>query len=237
MLAISRPGGRAFEYASLGLNIYSDCSHRCKYCYNKNSSNGSSNVLNQKASLHNIEADLRQLASKGNRQRVHLSFVGDIYDAGRQNNDYTREVLQLFRNYDHPFQVLTKGGSRAFLDFDLYRKEDRFGVTLTYDNDADSQKCEPGAALPDDRIESLKVAHKLGIETWVSLEPVIDPAQTLNLIDLSHEFVDFFWVGKLNHRPKIEQCIDWRKFRADAETRLRQYNKDYKIKADLAKWS
>lgn len=186
------------------------------------------------ATLYNIEADLRQLAFDNNRDRVHLSFVGDPYDLGRQDCGYTRRVLELFKKYHHPFQILTKGGSRAFLDFDLYGKDDRFGVTLTFDNDNDSRKWEPGAALPDDRIEALRIAHEIyGISTWVSLEPVIDPLQTLHLIDLTHEYVDFYWVGKLNHDPEFERTIDWVKFRSDAIQLLEKHGNDYGIKRYL----
>jgi DNA repair photolyase len=220
------------EYASLGLTLYNDCSHQCTYCYNGRSSESYSEPRRE-AALSNIEADLRQLAYDNNRERVHLSFRGDPYDLGRQDCSYTRKVLALFKKYHHPFQILTKGGSCAFLDFDLYGKEDRFGVTLTFDNDHDSRKWEPGAALPADRIDALRIAHEAGISTWVSLEPVIDPSQTLHLIDLTHEYVDFYWVGKLNHFPEIEQTIDWRKFRADAVALLEKYGKEYGIKRAL----
>jgi DNA repair photolyase len=227
------------EYASLGLTLYNDCSHKCKYCYVQCS--GSYIEPRAEAALSNIEADLRQLAFDNNRDRVHLSFVGDPYDLGRQDCSYTRKVLALFKKYHHPFQILTKGGSRAFLDFDLYGKEDRFGVTLTFDNDDDSRKWEPGAALPADRIDALRIAHDHGISTWVSLEPVIDPLQTLHLIEMTHEYVDFYWVGKLNTKGKklshklenIENAIDWGKFGADAVELMGKRGKEYGIKRAL----
>ena len=234
--AIYRPKGEALEYANLGLNLYTGCSHECRYCYCEDFLwfDGTCNDLN--SSLFIIERDLKRLALNGNRDRVHLSFAGDPYDQGRADNSYTRKVLELFNKYHHPFQILTKGSSNhAFLDFDLYSREDRFGVTLTFDNDVDSLKWEPGAALPSDRIKALKIAHDVyGIETWVSLEPVIIPEQTLHLIDLTHEFVDHYGVGKLNHNPELEKTIDWHKYLADAEALLKGYGKSYKIKKALA---
>ena len=110
-------------------------------------------------------------------------------------------------------------------DFDLYGPDDWFGVTLTFDNDDDSKKWEPGAALPGDRIDALKEAHTQGINTWVSCEPVIDPDQTLRLIESTYESVDFFWVGKLNHHPEIEARVDWSKFRHDVEELLQSCGK------------
>lgn len=114
----------------------------------------------------------------------------------------------------------------AAKDFDLYGSNDKFGITLTFDNDADSKKYEPGAALPADRIASLKEAHRRNIHTWVSMEPVIYPEQTTHLIELTHEFVDLFWVGKLNRSPKATwtpapewPAVDWPSF----EPMLKRY--------------
>lgn len=228
--------GAALEYASSSLNLHHGCSHNCLYCYAKqhdpNHYHEKCEVRVGKSSLTNIESDLKNW--QGERKPIHLTFQGDPYDLGRQDNSIVREVLQLFRKYDHPFQVLTKGGMKAVQDFDLYGPNDRFGCTLTFINDVDSLKWEPGAALPADRIEALRQAHSRGIETWVSLEPVIDPAQTLALIEATHEFVDHYGVGKWNHDPRAAE-IDWPKFRADAEALLNRYGKSYMIKDDLRK--
>jgi len=63
---------------------------------------------------------------------------------------------------------------------------------------------------------------------------VIDPAQTLALIEATHEFVDHYGVGKWNHDPRANE-IDWPKFRADAEALLNKRGKSYKIKDGLRK--
>ena len=225
---IYQPDGKTLEYAELGLNPYTGCSHNCSYCYNKREGRpqGPYHQPAKKASLNNIQNDLLLLERNHDKRPVHISVMGDPYDMGRANNSYTRSVLMAFRAYDHPFQILTKGGMLAAKDFDLYGPNDSFGVTLTFDNDADSKRFEPGAALPADRIEALKEAHSRNIHTWVSCEPVLYPVQTLKLIEMTHEFVDLFWVGKLNHYPKMEEKIDWPKFRSDVEARLRRCGKE-----------
>ena len=255
-----RPGG---EYAELGLNLYGGCSHNCVYCYNKREDRpqGRYDRPTKKASLQNIQSDLMILQGAHDKRLVHISFVGDPYDMSRRDEDrssgilkflggnscsdsYTRSAIKTFRSYDHPFQILTKGGMLAVKDFNLYGPDDWFGVTLTFDNDADSKKWEPGAALPADRIAALKEAHDLGIQTWVSLEPVIDPAQTLNLIEMTYEFVDLFWVGKLNRHPNATWApapewpsVDWAKFRGDVEALLKRCGKEqgtgYRLKHQL----
>jgi DNA repair photolyase len=225
------------EYAKLGLNCYTGCSHNCGYCYNAFRFHGSWIQPRPAASLNNIQHDLIELHEANDKTPVHLSFVGDPYDMGRTDNSFMHSVLKLFRLYDHPFIVLTKGGMLATKDFDLYGPNDSFGVTLTLDNDVDSKKYEPGAAFPTDRIEALKEAHSHGIRTWVSMEPVLYPAQTMNLIQMTHEFVDLFWVGKLNHNAAFERTVVWPRFRSDVEALLQKCGKQqgtgYRIKRKL----
>ena len=220
--------GKEVEYSPFALDLYPECSHRCKYCY------VNWNAPRQKYSLMNLDRELKRLAFLGDRGIVTISFVSDPYDKGRKDNSYTRNVLELFRKNNHPFQVLTKGGTMAISDFDLYGPDDRFGASLTFDNEIDSKTWEPGAALPADRIEALRLAHEKGIKTFVSLEPVIEPDQTLHLIELTHEFIDFYWVGKINHNAELEGKIKWSEFRLNAETILRNLNKNFKVKKELA---
>jgi DNA repair photolyase len=233
--AIYKSKGEALEYADFSLNLYSGCSHQCTYCYNSGKFRSPCTEIIKKASLENIEHDLNQLAALENKTPVHLSFVGDPFDLGRSDNSYTHRVLELFKKYQHPFQILTKGGMKAIQEPDLYFEGCSMGCTLTFDNPEDSKKWEPGAALPGDRIAALELAHKKGIKTWVSLEPVIDPIQSLHLIDMTQEFVDHYGVGKLNHNAALENAIDWPKFRADAEAKLQRAGKSYKIKPSLQK--
>jgi DNA repair photolyase len=186
--AITKASGEALEYAPYEVNLYHGCPHGCAYgssgtCYVPGTKRVSGETFKanrdeiKKVTLGNLEQDLKNW--QGERSIVHLCFLCDPYPIG-WNTDKTRKCLELFRKYNHPFQVLTKGGFGACKDFDLYGPTDRFGTTLTCDNDADSLKWEPKAALPIERIESLKVAHEKGIKTWVSLEPVLDPKQTLH---------------------------------------------------------
>ena len=129
---------------------------------------------------------------------------------------------------------MTKGGLLATRDYDLLQqnKKNRFAVTLTTDNKQESLKWEPGAATPDDRIKSLKIAKRAGIKTWVSFEPVFNTEAVLKLIDKTHSFVDFYKVGKINYHP-VAKTINWAQFLIDVETKLNKYKKKFYIKKDL----
>jgi hypothetical protein len=57
------------------------------------------------------------------------------------------------------------------------------------------------------------------------MEPAIYPKQTMHLIEMTHEFVDLFWIGKLNHIPAYESVIDWPMFRSEVEALLQKCEK------------
>jgi DNA repair photolyase len=131
--------------------------------------------------------------------------------------------------------ILTKGGQRSERDFDLLTSRDWFGVTLTNLDNILSLRWEPGAALPEERINSLYKAHKKGVKTWVSLEPVLYPKTTLEIIRKTYKFVDTFKVGTLNYH-RHARSIDWHRFAADVKSLLLELDAKYYLKEDLRKW-
>jgi DNA repair photolyase len=82
----------------------------------------------------------------------------------------------------------------------------------------------------------LKEAHDEGIKTWVSLEPVLNPETSLQIIRETHTFVDKFKVGLLNYHP-LAKTIDWIKFRANVVNLLDNLHCNYYIKNDLKNYA
>jgi DNA repair photolyase len=109
----------------------------------------------------------------------------------------------------------------------------QYGATLVFTDEALRREIEPGTAPTQERLESLELAHSMGISTFVSMEPVWDPEQTLWLIERTVDFVDFYKVGKLNY-SHVAKTIDWHKFGHDAVKLLENNGKKYYIKKDLA---
>lgn len=245
MSIIYEPRGKALEYSPLAANLYNGCSHGCKYCYVptlppwKFSKNARENFYSSPCSrsniLANLEADAKKL--KGDKRRILFSFTSDAYQPKEKEFEVTRSALEIMAKYNlHP-QILTKAGEWAIKrDTDILKKSGCiWAATLTCDDSQKSQEWEPGAALPEDRIAALERAHGIGLETWVSLEPVIDPDAAIRLIHVTHKFVDLYKVGKLNHHP-LEKEIDWTDFLKKAEDVLDTYKKPRYIKVDLEKF-
>lgn len=236
MKVVYKPKGKAGEYSPLALNLYNGCSNGCKYCYvprycKIEREKFKSKIVVRKDVLKNLELDCIEL--RDNKDPILMCFTSDPYQKIEEELLITRQAIQILNRYNQSFQVLTKSGSLAIRDFELYKDSDSYAVTLTFDNEEDSRKYEPNADTPAARIRSLEIAKERGLKTWVSLEPVIYPKQSLHLIDLSYQFVDLFKVGKLNGNKKIEDRIDWRKFVMEAIRKIQNYKRAYYIKKDL----
>lgn len=234
---IYEPAGRAREYSALAVNLYSGCNHGCKYCYvpdcmRRNRQEFYDRQTARVDIMNKIQRDCKIIA--GTEERVLLCFTCDPYQKLDDTEQLTRKALGLFALYDIPFQVLTKGGHRAKRDFDLYAKKDAFATTLTFMDPDKSLYYEPEAALPEDRIETIKAAKKLGIETWVSFEPVLNDDEVFKLLDSTHEYVDLYKVGKVS-RFKTDKEINWNRFAYEIVNRLEKLGKNYYIKNDLKK--
>lgn len=238
MKTIYEPTGRAGEYALLCVNLYSQCSHGCKYCYCPNILKNPKFKDADMPRQGIIEALKKEAPKYANtNKRIHLSFIGDPYCPAEKEYKLTKQTLEIFCRNNIPFQVLTKGQSDLIKrDFGLYGKNDAFSVTLTCTDEQNSLHYEPKASLPKDRIKSLSEAKKRGIFTWVSIEPVINPDWSLKLIQDSAEYTDHFKVGILNINGRPAPDIDWRKFGLNAVELLNKLGKTFWIKHDLAKF-
>jgi len=182
--------------------------------------------------LANLTKDARKYQAHQLRGQVMLSFTSDVYSPF--DTSLTRPSLEILRDHGLGFCVLTKGGSRALVDIDLYRPDrDAFASTLTTLDDAFSQKWERGAQLPANRISTLKTFHERGIFTWVSLEPTLNLDSSLAIVDATHEFVDLYKVGRANYVPTITNTLDWRDYTLRMIEKLNRLGKKHYIKKDL----
>ena len=206
------PRGQAGEYAALAANPYRGCGHACAYCYVPRVLKMDRTEFNRGAVpranyIQALTKDARKYQAAGITEQVMLSFTTDPYHPG--DNTLTRDVIQTLQAHGLGVCTLTKGGTRALRDLDLFRPQrDAFASTLTTLDDAFSRKWESGAALPGDRIAALQAFHAAGIYTWVSLEPTLNTESSLEIIEATHKFVDLYKIGRANYLP-MTKTTDW----------------------------
>ena len=224
MNVIYQPGGAAREYASHAANFYKGCAHGCKYCYAPKATYNSPEQFHDtkwvtaRDVLGRFALDCGKFWNDKDRavdDEVLLSFSCDPYQPIDDKLRYTRVALIMLAHYAIPATVLTKAGMKAARDFDVMKENHagtEFGTSLVWMDDAMRKEWEPHAATVGKRIDAITKAKQAGLRTWVSLEPVIEPAEALAVIDACHAFVDHWKVGKLNHHPEIEKQVDWADF-------------------------
>jgi DNA repair photolyase len=236
---IYEPRGKAGEYSNLAVNLYRGCDHRCEYCYAPSclytTREKFGKPIPRKEIIQKVNFDANKLQAGHIEGSVLLCFTCDPYQPIDEQYQLSRQTIQALHSHKLNVMILTKGGKRAERDFDLLTSDDWFGVTLTNTEDSLSLKWEPGAALPEERINSLRTAHEKGIKTWVSLEPVLYPDVALDIIRQTYTFVDKFKVGILNYHPH-SKSIDWHVFANNVKDLLVELNCEYYLKNDLRRW-
>jgi len=235
MKPIYKPSGRAGEYAEWAINIYTGCPHRCFYCYAPQILHRSKEEFHTHVEPRKniVEETRKQLETENITGRlINLCFLCDPYPRGFDTTA-TREIIKLIKDSGNHVQLLTKNDETR--DLDLLDKNDWAGITYT---GGDSFN-EPGAAIPGMRFRLPFEAHKRGIHTWVSLEPVLDADDVIELLHdhamLNAEgngYIDRWKIGKLNYHPSD---IDWKAFGIEAESICQINHMGYYIKADLRK--
>jgi len=192
-----------------------------------------SDVKSRDKVIEYFEKDAVKL--RGDKRRILFSFLSDPYQPLEREVRLTQQALSIVHKYKLKSQILTKGCVDLIQeDMGLMKKSDtHLGITLCFSDDEMRKEWEPNASSVNGRMNVLKKAHKAGIFTWISLEPVIDPKQALAVIKTAHKYVRFWKVGKLNHMKEDESKVNWTKFLIDVEDILKKYNAKYYIKNDL----
>lgn len=236
--------GRAREFNELAINLFTGCGHKCIYCYGADVTHQDrdsyENRPRPRVTEKDVIASARQWVAKGETRKVLLCFVTDPYQAIEQETQLTRKSIMALHDAGLNVHILTKAGLRSMRDFDLLTKDDAYATTLTLTDESDSRIWEPNAAPPTERIEALKEAHRLEIETWVSFEPIIYPKQTYSLFHTTRGFVGHYKVGTFNYanklpanlRPQV-QNISWWNFGWEMKRIMDDHNTRYYFKKDL----
>ena len=233
---IYAPAGQAGEYAPLAANPYRGCGHGCAYCYVPSVIKMPRQEFDEGAAprsgfMAGLLKDAKKYQTAGRSDQVLLSFTTDPYHPG--DTSLTRDTLIVLRDHGLGFCTLTKGGTRALRDLDLFRPTcDAFASTLTSLDDAFSRKWERGAALPADRLAALKRFHTKGVFTWVSLEPTLDVESSLRIVRETHGYVDLFKIGRVNYLP-MTKTTDWQDYTVRMIDLCQKLGVQHYIKKDL----
>ncbi|MFA5186845.1 MAG: radical SAM protein [Patescibacteria group bacterium] len=237
-MAIYESKGKAAEYCRYALNLYRGCDHCCSYCYAPAVLRmGHEEFGADPQPRPGVIESLRKTAHKFAGKWVLLSFTSDPYQAANEKHGLTRQALEIMRQAEVRPVILTKGGTRSTVDFDILQmmgKNAAYGTTLTLDDETRDSEWEPGAGKTWERLGALRRAYELGIRTWVSFEPVLNPQQTLDFMYHVAPFCDEMKIGRWNHDARAN-LIDWAAFGVRAVDLAERLGVRYYVKDDLRK--
>jgi DNA repair photolyase len=234
------PGSQAFEYAALATNPYIGCGHKCLYCYVPAATHQARPAFDVGAELKpdffdRLIPDAERYQAAGVTDQVFITFRSDPYHLG--DTAPTRRTIEVLQQHGLGVSILTKGGMRSMQDIDVLRHDrDCFAITLTSIDAAFAAKWEPAAAAPHDRIEALLRYKRAGIFTWLSLEPTLSIEHSLQVVDRTYEFTDYYKVGKANYLGKITRDTDWQTYTLRMIEKLQALGVRHYIKKDLQRY-
>lgn len=237
---IYETSGRAREFSELAMNLFAGCGHGCLYCYAPAVTHVAPDKFREEPTARltpeEISAAARQWIHDhpDEKRRVLLCFTSDPYQPAETPTQLTGAAIAALHHVGLRVTILTKGGRRSMRDLDLLGPLDAYATTLTCapGDERLRRYWEPGAAPTLERMAALWEAHAAGIETWVSLEPVVDSAAVPELIRMTKDFVGHYKLGKLNYHPWAKQ-VDWKKFGWETKALMDQLGVKYMIKKDL----
>jgi DNA repair photolyase len=171
-------------------NLYKGCSHGCVYCYapslTRDERRWGSYVDAKVNAPRVLERELRGIR----KDEVFLSSASDPYQPVEAKYRLTRRCLEVLLRNGFPVSILTRS-PLVLRDLDLLKKFEwiRVGMSITT---VPVRQFEPGVPPLSRRIETLKRLSEAGIQTFVSLAPVIPG---IVMVDLDELFYDLREAG------------------------------------------
>jgi len=163
-------------------NFYRGCSHGCTYCYVPSLIHDERSWgVFVDAKVNSPEILNREL--KGLRRGVvFLSSATDPYQPVEARYRITRRCLEVLLKHDFPVVILTRS-PLVLRDIDLLKKFAwvRVGFSIS---SVPERLYEPGVSPLERRLESLRKLNGAGIETWVSMAPLIPSLMRIDLPSL-----------------------------------------------------
>lgn len=189
MSLIYQPKGKAREYSPWACNLYNGCTNRCTYCYNRKGVAckllGKDDVTPKKdASVEQFTKELlkhkEQIIADG--KGLFFSFVSD---------PFLEETWEL--NMQCADVAIKNGVQCVFLSKKVCDNEmacfladnNKFvkvGFTLT-----GCDELEPGADNSDFRLDAIISLVALDVQTWASIEPIIDTNKSYEMISRAYD--------------------------------------------------
>jgi DNA repair photolyase len=159
------------------MNLYRGCQHCCIYCDSRSEcyqiEDFDGEVL---VKVNAIDLLRQELARKRVKGPIALGSMNDCYMPLEREVNLTGRALKVIAEFGFPIHVMTKS-TLVLRDLDTLAKISEcyatVSFTITTADDALGKKLEPGSARVSERFEAMRVLADRGIQTGVSMMPVL----------------------------------------------------------------
>ncbi len=213
--------GMAKEYAPFFLDLYE-------------TKNGEAKSV--KNALENLVKDAADFKAENDQQEILLGYKSDPFpdkevvlefttEAEKiikenvtrdDTEDVTRKAIEMLMANELRFCILTEKGNNALDSLELLRgyNKVRYGTKLSSNENGNRLNLKDSPLFYN--IESLKKAKKLGIKTWVDLDPSFEPALARKLVRELYKEIDQWKLNGTKFEIKPASKSDWKKFEENA---------------------
>lgn len=206
---IYKPKGKAGEYSEWAANLYKGCSNRCSYCYLRKGILASvlgGDTPTMKCAFSTEDELLSEFSKELKRYRKEIFDEGGELFFSFTTDPFLPETIG---THVKAFRMCIENGIKVvtLTKMSEFVHDERFariaseyphmisvGFTLTGKDDA-----EPNADSNLSRIEAMKrVKSEYGCKTWASVEPILSPESSMEMISLSFPYCDKYKIGILS---------------------------------------
>lgn len=190
------------EWADKNYNCVDGCEHNCRYCYAR----FNAVVRFQRIKLEDWERpQVRKHDVDRRMGRIckHAVMFPTTHDITPQVLDACETTIQHLLDGGNPLLIVSKPHIECIMSickrFEAYMDQILFRFTIGALDETILEYWEPGAPRFLERFQCLKLAWQMGYKTSVSVEPMLDGDNVIELFAMLEPFVnDAIWIGKMN---------------------------------------
>ena len=207
---IIRDAAGTGEWAEVNENIVRGCSHGCLYCYAAHNANRFKQRDRKDWANEEFTKRSKMTSYPAKDGIIMFPTAHDITPFSVET--YIR-VVKLMLASNNRVLIVTKPNfsciKRLVDELSAYKEQILFRFTIGTVFESVSKFWEPGAPLPHERMQSLKLAFRAGYRTSISAEPLLGGVDTaVYVVDMTKSYVtDTIWIGKLN-KPRTRVVMD-----------------------------
>jgi len=192
------------DWAASTVNCCTGCANNCRYCYAKGMAVRFKRVTAEEWPIERVRQ--KDVAREQGLYAGRIMFPSS-HDITPGNFEARMTVLTNLIQAENQVLIVSKPRYDIIREicheFQEHRDQIMFRFTIGAMNNAILRFWEPGAPSFKERLDSLTYAFCSGYKTSVSIEPMLDSDNVLDLILTVEPFVtDSIWLGMMNHIGK-----------------------------------